>query len=167
MRTYTDYTIYVCRWLEIALDTEQRAGARFVAKRKAAQLSVMVLIILASSTVNWSIGNQNIQMWCELLLWCGETIFYIVSTSFGAYFYAMVTKKSIRHTLDCPVSIAMYIHRVGEFVTLMLGESVLCLLVVVDDLQGDVGSADKVLPFITLMASVCCSWLARRMTPTP
>ena len=156
MRTYTDYTIYVCRWLEIALDIEQHAGARFVAKRKAAQLSVMVLIILASSTVNWSVGNQNIQMWCELLLWCGETIFYIVSTSFGAYFYAVVTKKSIRHNLDCPVSIAMYIHRVGEFVTLMLGESVLCLLVVVDDLQGDVGSADKVLPFITLMASVCC-----------
>ena len=51
------------------------------------------------------------------------------------------------------MNVQVLMNRIGEWITLMLGESVLSLLLVVDDFRGHIGQHHKVLTFGILMVN--------------
>ena len=144
------YALRVLRAVEVASDKSQRTGARNFSLLFICFMSFPVLSLVVP-TIAITINSNNIKwaVWSWLL---GPLFFILSFLSFVVFFIDWIKSKKLSPAdYSVPISINAVIHRMGEFVTLMLGESVLSLVLVVEGYKTDIYSALNLATFCILM----------------
>ena len=172
----------MCRYMEILLIGCVGQNAALVQARRDARLRVGPVIFLWAASIYTGIkffgSKENLKVSQEhrllaneqkMVQYVGETsdipIYLILGSSavytFGTILSALLLPEDFK-AVTVPVNVTYVIHRIGEWIMLMLGESVLSMLIVVSPTKGEYYIAF----FCSILSVILLQYLHFRSQPS-
>ena len=138
------------RMVELLFDKNQSLASRNFAKL-CIVMQAPLLISLLIPTIMIAIDTETAKS--AVWFWLTGPLGFIFSFLFTVVFYLeWIKNRGLKITdYTVPISITSFIHRIGEFITLMLGETVLSLVLVVEGYKGNVDGYMNVATFCTCL----------------
>ena len=140
------YALRLFRIVEVCCDKNQKIAARnFSRLFIKMQSPPITMLIISSILIGVNPDNSKLAVW----FWLFGSLGYI----FGFLYIPLVHFDRLKEQgydprdFSVPISISMFIHRIGEFVTLMLGETILSLVLVVEGYKGDIDETINIATF--------------------